>query len=249
MSINFQLKHRCPHCGELCDFIVGQLFETIQFIDASRNPPVWMPRKLPFNHGVQGHPQKETNFVEGVSLSRCGNCANPVMFVVDLPRYIFSEFSSPNSLGAGGSARLVSQFRIKQTYPEAKKVDSHPSWPNPIQQPFIELQQFVIENRQPVFIVMGCRMVLESVLKDLKGEGDDNFKRIDDLAKRGIITGSLKDWAHEIRKRGNDAAHDLNAGTPEEAAELVNFIKLLLHVCYELPEAIRDKRSARPPSP
>lgn len=64
---------------------------------------------------------------------------------------------------------------------------------------------------------------------------------INKLAERGVITESLKDWAHHIRDLGNDAAH--NDFTFEEAQEMRDFTELVLTYLWTLPGRI----SARMP--
>jgi len=54
---------------------------------------------------------------------------------------------------------------------------------------------------------------------------DDNLvTQITELAKKGIITSELKDWATAIRWVGNDAAHPSKEYITKDEAE--NILKL-----------------------
>lgn len=62
----------------------------------------------------------------------------------------------------------------------------------------------------------------------------------------------MKDWAHQIRIDGNDAAHDEKPFAQEEAAQLLEFVRLLLTYVFTLPAQVAARRaeiqaqSARP---
>src|SRR5690606_12395756 len=71
-------------------------------------------------------------------------------------------------------------------------------------------------------------------------------ERIDSLAERSVITEVLRDWAHALRVDGNAAVHGFE-GTREAAEELVEFIKLFLHVTFELPAAIEQRKAGKKP--
>ncbi|RWD51238.1 MAG: hypothetical protein EOS25_13900 [Mesorhizobium sp.] len=51
-----------------------------------------------------------------------------------------------------------------------------------------------------------------------------------------------KDWSHALRLDRNAALHEFE-GTNDLALEMVEFIKLFLHVAFELPAAIKAKAS------
>lgn len=96
---------------------------------------------------------------------------------------------------------------------------------------------------------MMFRKCLESATKIL----DENLaskklvKRIDELAEAGKLTTDLACWAHEVRLGGNDAAHDDEPFTLEEAQDLRNFIESFLRYAFTLPTAV--KRRAKPSEP
>ena len=129
---------------------------------------------------------------------------------------------------------------VLRTYPQRESPKAHPTWPEKIQRPFVDLQMMLSQNRHPSFIISGCRTILDVATKDLGGTKSKLVDRIDELATKSIVIGVLQAWAHKLRLDGNAAVHELE-GTDEDAAQLVEFIKLFLHVAYELPAAISAK--------
>jgi hypothetical protein len=90
------------------------------------------------------------------------------------------------------------------------------------------------------------RKVVDVSTQQLLGEDSKNYstiqKRIDALAAKNLLTPDLKDWAHQVRLGGNDAAHDEDPYTNEEASELLSFVELYLTYVYSLPGRLKARR-------
>lgn len=73
-------------------------------------------------------------------------------------------------------------------------------------------------------------------------------EEIDDLANKGLILPSMRDFAHEVRVLANEGAHPQPgaAGTNEkDARDAVEFLSFLMTVMYNLPKQIEDYRKRR----
>jgi hypothetical protein len=79
------------------------------------------------------------------------------------------------------------------------------------------------------------------LMKDVAKQVRDLAPRIDALAERGKLTEDLRQWAHHVRLDGNDASHDEDPFTKDEAEELANFTELFLTYVYSLPGRMKDK--------
>lgn len=66
--------------------------------------------------------------------------------------------------------------------------------------------------------------------------------RIDKAAKSGKLTPQLAEWAHHVRLEGNDAVHDDDPFTVEEAAALHKFTELVLMYLFTLPGMLEERR-------
>ena len=67
-------------------------------------------------------------------------------------------------------------------------------------------------------------------------------KRIDNATKAGKLTPELAEWAHQIRLEGNDATHDEDPYTQEEAADLHSFCELVMQYLFTLPGILKEMR-------
>jgi Domain of unknown function (DUF4145) len=237
-----QIKHRCPHCNELCDFQISQLSEVKNIFDAEKVPSIWDVEK---NTSYGRYERVQRNFgKQGCGISRCPRCYNPVMFVVTMGDNFTTQFlhGAKNQDSHNRVTLTEKDIIVEKTYPEARNYDAHESWPVKVRKPFVDAQMMLDEGKSTAIIISACRSVLDVLTKEADGDGKNIFQRIEDLSKKGKITLSIKEWAHIVRELGNDATHDLDGRSNGEVLELINFIKLLLHVLFELPHTIQNQR-------
>ena len=91
------------------------------------------------------------------------------------------------------------------------------------------------------------RKALDTALRCLDPSGKGSLKdRIDNLPEALGVTSSMKQWAHEIRKLGNDAAHEEDPFTEDEAKTLQAFTELFLTYAFTLPGMLAARRSPAP---
>lgn len=69
--------------------------------------------------------------------------------------------------------------------------------------------------------------------------------RIEALWQSGKLTESLRDWAHEVRLDGNDAAHDDDPLSREEIEQLASFTDLFLRYTFTLPAQVKARKTDR----
>lgn len=58
---------------------------------------------------------------------------------------------------------------------------------------------------------------------------------IDFLAEKGFIPPNGRAWVDHIRKKGNEATHEIALMSKVDATELVVFTEMLLKFIYEFP--------------
>jgi Domain of unknown function (DUF4145) len=58
------------------------------------------------------------------------------------------------------------------------------------------------------------------------------------LASNGYVPPHGKGWVDHIRKRGNEAAHEISLMSKTDAEELITFVEMLLKFIYEFPSRI-----------
>lgn len=228
----FQLK--CPHC------LNSEYFSIRSPVDYhAPRPPALAGNKndqtsIP-SSTVDGNEAK----CFGVAYCPRPNCAGPVLIWFESARMMFS-----NRGNYGSNIEWVyagPQPRILGTWPSAPSTDDSENWPEKLRTIFREIQEDIRMKRDPSRIVGACRSVLEVALANLgydKAKGKNLSDRIDSARAEGILTESMKQWAHKTRMDGNEALHELEA-TQEEAKELVDFIKTFLEIVFDLPERIK----------
>lgn len=91
------------------------------------------------------------------------------------------------------------------------------------------------------------RKVIDVSTQQLLGADSKSYRtiqaRIDALAAKHALTPELKDWAHQVRLGGNDAAHDEDPFTQPEAEELLDFVELYLTYVYTLPGRLAERKA------
>lgn len=58
------------------------------------------------------------------------------------------------------------------------------------------------------------------------------------LADKGFVPPNGKHWVDHIRKKGNEATHEIALMTEADAKELISFIEMLLRFIYEFPSMV-----------
>jgi hypothetical protein len=64
---------------------------------------------------------------------------------------------------------------------------------------------------------------------------------VDFLATNNYVPPDAKDWVDHIRKKGNEANHEIVIVKREDAEELLEFVEMLLTVIYVFPAAVKRK--------
>lgn len=87
--------------------------------------------------------------------------------------------------------------------------------------------------------VLACRKLLMNIaVTEGAPEGLKFIEYIDYLADNGFVPPKGRGWVDHIRKKGNEATHEILAMTHNEATELVLFSEMLLKFIYEFPARI-----------
>jgi len=122
--------------------------------------------------------------------------------------------------------------------------------PSPIRKDFEEaLRCFSISAFRAAGVM--ARRALQSCCLDKGAREEEKLvKQIEWLFEQRIITKELKDWAHEVRLVGNDAAHPKNPKedqpiTKEDAKVILDLLEQFTNVLYVAPAIAEESRKAR----
>lgn len=74
------------------------------------------------------------------------------------------------------------------------------------------------------------------------------FNRINKLVEDNLVTPAIGDWSHEIRLDGNEAVHDEEPETEQDARATHKFVEAVLTYVYTLPHMVAANRAKRIPA-
>lgn len=142
----------------------------------------------------------------------CSNCHAPTFFSPD-------DYKFPNSPFGNSISNLPDG--LNSIYEEARKCTSQNCY---------------------TASVMLCRKILMNIAVDKGADKDLSFlKYVNYLSDEGYIPPDGKQWVDHIRKRGNEANHEINLMDEKDAKELIIFSEMLLRFIYEFPSIIPSK--------
>jgi len=140
--------------------------------------------------------------------------------------------------------------QLNEKYPLSMPKPVDPRIPEPIRNDFKESQKCLSIGAHRAAGVMARRALQNCCLDKGAKENDRLEKQIDWLYNQGIITKGLKEWAHEVRLTGNDAAHPSKPGedtpvTKEDAEDILSLLEQLTSVLYIAPAIAEERRKLR----
>jgi len=88
--------------------------------------------------------------------------------------------------------------------------------------------------------VIVCRKLLMNIAVAQGAPGGQSFiEYVEYLAVNGFVPPNGKAWVDHIRKKGNEANHEIILMTQQDAEKLISFTEMLLKFIYEFPSRIR----------
>jgi hypothetical protein len=92
--------------------------------------------------------------------------------------------------------------------------------------------------------VLCCRKLLMHVAVSLGANpGDPFINYVQYLADNHYVPPGAKGWVDHIRKKRNEANHEISLMQQGDAEELLAFVQMLLKVIYEFPASVQKKVS------
>jgi len=88
--------------------------------------------------------------------------------------------------------------------------------------------------------VLSCRKLLMNIAVEQGGaEGKSFIEYVEYLSDKGFVPPHGKEWVDHIRKKGNEANHQIVLMEQDDALDLINFIEMLLKFIYEFPARLK----------
>lgn len=87
--------------------------------------------------------------------------------------------------------------------------------------------------------VLVCRKMLMNIAVAQRApQGQRFLEYVEFLSEKGFIPPNGKHWVDHIRKRGNEATHEITVMTQKDAVELLTFTEMLLRFIFEFPKMV-----------
>ncbi|HYS54673.1 MAG TPA: DUF4145 domain-containing protein [Thermoanaerobaculia bacterium] len=87
--------------------------------------------------------------------------------------------------------------------------------------------------------VLSCRKLLMHVAVAQGAPVGESFvEYVDHLATAGFVPPNGRGWVDHIRKKGNEANHEIRLMTQSDAEDLISFAEMLLKFIYEFPRRV-----------
>lgn len=139
----------------------------------------------------------------------CPNCGGPTFFLRDRFR-----FPTP---ALGNSVQHVPPD-LYALYEEARRCSS--------------------QNCFTASVLLCRKMLMNIAVQQGAGEGLKFIEYVNYIADKGYVPPNGKHWVDHIRKKGNEATHEIAVMAEQDARELISFIEMLLRFIYEFPSLV-----------
>jgi hypothetical protein len=90
--------------------------------------------------------------------------------------------------------------------------------------------------------VLVCRKMLMNIaVTQGAAEGLKFIEYVTYLSDQGYVPPNGKHWVDHIRRKGNEATHEIALMSDNDACELLGFVEMLLRFIYEFPKMVPQK--------
>jgi hypothetical protein len=87
--------------------------------------------------------------------------------------------------------------------------------------------------------VLTCRKLLMNIaVQQGAPEGRRFIEYVEYLAANGFVPPNGQGWVDHIRRKGNEATHEISLMSQEDAEQLISFAEMLMKFIYEFPNKI-----------
>ncbi len=147
---------------------------------------------------------------------------------------------------SSGNAREA--FANLETWPKPRTPSIPAHLPEAVARAFLQAEESVASEQRTEATAAMDRRALELATRLIAPEhaGLSLFHRIERLALDHLITPALRDWAHGLRVIGNDALHEPDGISHDEARQTHELTRFVLLYLFTLPKQVELGRAAQP---
>ena len=147
--------------------------------------------------------------------------------------YICSNCAGPNYFPPSGAR-----------YPSPAYGQPVPKLPSSLDSLYEEARRCTTQACYTAAVLLCRKLLMNIAVAEGAGEGLKFIEYVEYMASKGYVPPNGRHWVDHIRKRGNEATHEIALMTESDARELLVFTEMLLKFIYEFPSMVSP-----PPSP
>ncbi len=155
------------------------------------------------------------------------------------PRVIGGLYICPNCLGA----TLISPFG---KFPNPVMGNSVSSVPPALDQLYEEARRCTGQGCYTAAVLLCRKMLMNIAVEKGAEEGLRFIQYVDHLETLGYVPPDGRAWVDHIRKKGNEATHEIALMSEKDAEDLLFFLEMLLRFIYEFPGMFASNSPSTP---
>jgi hypothetical protein len=125
--------------------------------------------------------------------------------------------------------------------PDAPFGSSVSDVPEDIATLYEEARQCTSAGSYTACVLIGRKLLMHIGVEKGAEENKPFLYYVDHLANQGYVPPNGKHWVDHIRRKGNEANHEIRVMGKDDAKELLIFLEMLLRFIYEFPSMIPDE--------
>jgi len=103
-----------------------------------------------------------------------------------------------------------------------------------------EARRCTSENCFTAAVLLCRKMLMNIAVQEKAAEGLKFIEYVSYLSDHGYVPPNGKHWVDHIRKKGNEATHEIAVMAENDAKELLTFVEMLLRFIYEFPKMVPE---------
>ncbi len=115
--------------------------------------------------------------------------------------------------------------------------------PDGLENIYNEARRCTSNNSFTAAVLLARKILMHIGVDQGAEEGKQFLYYINFLAEKGFVPPNGKNWVDHIRKKGNEANHEIVIMGKQDASDLILFIEMLLKFIYEFPSMVPDTES------
>ncbi len=176
----------------------------------------------------------------------CGYCGN---LVASEDGYFAEDYNVMDPKHPENEYIFICHYCLRPTYfdidgsqiPSPIYGNSVSDVPENVETLYNEARNCLRCNAYTASVLCSRKLLMNIAVSKGEEEGLNFIGYVNFLSDKNYIPPDGKDWVDHIRKKGNEATHEISIMKREDAEELIIFIEMLLKFIFQFPASIKRK--------